>query len=373
MTMAATSGQLRKVTLGSSDLKVTDVCLGTMTWGVQNTEAEAHTQLDYALKERGVTFVDTAEMYPVPMFAPGWVPGTTESYIGSWLAKNPGWRERIVIATKVCGNSSRPSDVAARRSDPPSGPAPLRLDAASVRQACDASLRRLRTDYIDLYQIHWPDRYVPIFGTTQYDPTQERDSVPIAETLGALWDLIQQGKIRHYGLSNETTYGLCEWVKAADAMGAPRPITIQNSFCLLNRAFGSELAEACAPSHHNVGLLPYSPLGGGALSGKYRDKKLPEGSRFQRYPQFMTRYVTPAAVDAVDRYAAIASARGMSVATLALAWCRSRWFVASTIVGATDMDQLKENLDAFTVTLDEGTLKAIDEVHIANKDPVLSL
>eukprot|EP00667_Euglena_gracilis_P005260 EG_transcript_5293 len=370
---AILGGKLRTVRLGSSDLEVTDVCLGTMTWGVQNSEAEAHAQLDYAVKERGVNFLDTAEMYPVPTVAPEWVPGRTEDYIGSWLKKNPGWRERVVIATKIVGRMPGPNQVVANRTSPPSAPAPATLDAASVRQACEGSLRRLGVESIDLYQVHWPDRYVPLFGSSQYDVKQERPAVPIKETVQALWDLIKEGKIRYYGLSNETTFGVCEWVRAADELGAPRPVTIQNSFCLLNRTFQTELAEACAPSNYNISLLPWTPLGGGSLTGKYLDTEPPKGSRFQRFPAFMTRYVQPAALDATRRYKAIADESGISLATLALAWCRSRWYVSSTIIGATNLSQLQEDIDAFTVTLEERELAAIDAVHSLNKDPAVSL
>jgi len=369
---AVLGGQLKKVPIGSSGMEVTEVCLGTMTWGIQNTEEEAHEQLDYALKERGVNFIDIAEMYPVPSSDPRWVSGTTEAYVGTWLAKNAEWREKVIIATKVAGCIPAPSQIAANRTDPPSEPAPCRLDAASVKAACEGSLRRLQTSYIDLYQVHWPDRYVPIFGSSEYNPDMERESVPIKETLGALWDLIKAGKIKHYGLSNETTYGVAEWVKAADEMGAPRPVSIQNSFSLLGRTFATELAEACAPSNYNIGLLPWSPLGGGALSGKYLDG-MPEGARFTLYENFQSRYLGPPATEATKKYKAIADKAGISLATLSLSWCMSRWYVASTIIGATTMDQLKEDIDAFTVTLTEDELKAIDKVHMEHKDPTVGL
>ena len=238
-----------------------------MTWGVQNTEAEAHEQLDYAIKDRGVNFIDTAEMYPVPSSAPGWRPGRTEEYIGTWLAKNPEWRSRVVLATKVSGFNPR-SETGGNRFDPPKEHADCRLDAESVKMACDASLRRLQTEYIDLYQLHWPDRYAPNFGSSVYDPSKERDAVPIKETVAALGELIAAGKIKHYGLSNETTYGVCEFVRAADELGVPRPVSIQNSFCLLHRSFETELAEACAPSHYDIALLPWTPPRGRCSHGQ---------------------------------------------------------------------------------------------------------
>ena len=369
----------RTTRLGSSGVLVTDVCLGTMTWGVQNTEAEAHAQLDYAIKERGVNFIDTAEMYPVPMSDPTWMPGTTERYIGTWLGKNPGVREDVVIATKIAGFGASAKIVDNRfpNRDRP-GEATGRLDRDSVLRACDASLERLQTDYIDLYQIHWPDRYVPIgafYGSPAYNPELERaDSVPIRETVEALGALIKAGKIKHYGLSNESTFGVCEFVRAADELGVPRPVTIQNSFCLLHRSFETELAEACAESNYDIGLLPWTPLGGGALTGKYLDSAgVPAEGRLVKYKKygFHQRYLNAPSRLATAEYKKIADHEGVSLATLALAWCKTRSYVSSTIIGATTMDQLRENIDAFSpaVALSEETLRAIDEVHERCRDP----
>ena len=369
----------RTTRLGSSGVLVTDVCLGTMTWGVQNTEGEAHAQLDYAIKERGVNFIDTAEMYPVPMSDPTWIPGTTERYIGTWLARNPGIREDVVIATKIAGFGA-PAKIVNNRfpnRDRP-GEATGRLDRDSVLRACDASLERLQTDYIDLYQIHWPDRYVPIgafYGSPAYDPELERaDSVPIRETVEALGALIEAGKIRHYGLSNESTFGVCEFVRAADELGVPRPVSIQNSFCLLHRSFETELAEACAESNYDIGLLPWTPLGGGALTGKYLDDaRSPSDGRLVKYKKygFHQRYLNAPSRLATSEYKKIADREGVSLATLALAWCKTRSYVSSTIIGATTMDQLRENIDAFapSVCLSEAALRAVDEVHERCRDP----
>jgi len=320
-------------------------------------------------------------VYPVPSSDPAWVPGATETIVGRWLAKataaDPGLRARLVIATKISGYIPS-STIPGNRVEPPlTEPRASRLDAESVRAAAEASLRRLGLDTIDLYQLHWPDRYVALFGTSAYDPTKERPgSVPISETLGELKKLIDEGKIRHWGLSNETSYGVCQAVAAADALGMPRPATIQNSFCLIDRRFQSELAETCAPSNYNIGLLPWSPLAGGSLTGKY----LPDAGataeeasafRFKRFPKFQPRYVSDDSLAAVAAYAKIAKAAGMSVTTLSLAWCRSRWYVASTIIGATTLAHVKENIDAFdeALTLSDDVLAQIDEVHLKYRDP----
>ena len=361
--------------MGNSGIEVTQVCLGTMTWGVQNTESEAHAQLDYAVKTRGVNFIDTAEMYPVPSSAEGWQPGRTEEYIGTWLEQNPELRAQIVIATKVSGFNPD-SETGGNRFVPKKPKADCRLDRESVQMACEASLRRLKTTYVDLYQLHWPDRYVPGFGNDVYEPSNEREgAVPVEETVAALGELIDQGKIKCYGLSNETTFGVCEFVKAADKLGVPRPVTIQNSFCLLHRSFETELAEACAPSHYDIGLLPWTPLAGGALSGKYLPgKNAPTDGRLIKYPGFMQRYLNEPSVAATEKYDAIAKELGISLATLALAWCRTRWYVSSTIIGATSLDQLKENIDAFdpeSVTLSKDTLEKIDKVHFACRNPCM--
>ena len=386
LAVAPSTTAFRTRRLGSSQLVVTEACLGTMTWGVQNTEAEAHEQLDFALKERGVTMVDTAELYPVPLTAPEWQAGRTEEYIGTWLEKNPEWRSKIVLATKICGFMAR-SKVAAARTEPPADPRPdCRLDRESVRAACEASLRRLKTDYIDLYQLHWPDRYVPIFGGTVYDASKERESpVPIEETAAALKELLDEGKIKAYGLSNETPYGLCKWCEVAAAMGLPPPATIQNAYSLLTRSFESGLAEACAPHHYNVGLLPWSVLCGGLLSGKYGSKAAvppAANARFVAFDNYMSRWhpshAAAATLSAADAYAALAESSGLTPAQLAILWCRTRQFVehGSVIVGGTSIAQLAENLDAFDLDpsrLTDELRREIDAVHLRCRDPSDSL
>lgn len=318
-------------------------------------------------------------MYPVPPFHPSYRPGKTEDYIGTWLEKNPTWRKRVIIATKVTG-AFRKNVIAANRTVPPTSPPPDScLDAANIRAACEGSLRRMRTNYIDLYQLHWPDRYVPIMGTRRYSPENERASVPFEETLLGIKALIDEGKIRHWGLSNETTFGVCELIRGADKLGVPRPVSIQNQFCLLNRSFEGELAEACAPNNYNIGLLPWSVLGGGALTGKYKldeDGKIiqkgNENSRFVLYEQFQGRFCSPRNLAIVEKYQSIAKEAGMSLATLAQKWCATRWFIPSTIIGATNIEQLKENIDAFSVDLSEDVLLKIDDIHEECKDPYIS-
>lgn len=352
-----------------------------MTWGVQNDEAEAHEQLDYAVKERGVNFIDTAEMYPVPNFDPQWCPGTTEEYIGNWLHKNPDLRDKVVLATKVVGCWPK-SRVAARRTLPegeaddyPDG----RLDEKSVLEACDASLRRLKTDCIDLYQVHWPDRYVPIFGGTVYKAESEREAVRIEETAGAMKKLLDAGKIKAYGVSNETTFGVCEWARAADKLGMPAPASIQNALSMVVRLFEYELAEACSQSNLNIGLLAYSILAGGLLSGKYLPGKPapPKSARHVKYPEFMSRWNPSKGISelskAVEAYAKIAEEAGMTLTDLSTRWCRTRSYCkhGSVIIGATSVEQLKENLDAFEGEegLPEEVLQKIDDVHLKLRNP----
>ena len=306
--------------LGASELRVSEICLGTMTFGQQNTIKDAHAQLDYAL-DRGVNFIDTAEMYPVPAQAD--TQGRTESFIGEWLVKRP--RDRIVLATKIAG-PGRPITWVRGGS--------LAVNRANVRTAVDDSLRRLKTEYIDLYQVHWPDRYVPQFGETEYDPARERSSTPTAEQLAAFADVIHQGKVRYVGLSNETAWGISEFSRVARAAGLPGVITVQNAYSLVNRTFDTALAEASR--REQVDLLAYSPLAFGLLTGKYLAGP-PAGARLSLFEGFGGRYRKPNVEEAVAAYAAVARDRGLSLTQLALAFVRSRWFVKSTIIGATSL------------------------------------
>jgi len=336
--------------LGDSKFLVSELCLGTMTFGEQNTAEDAARQLDYAVSQ-GVNFIDTAEMYPVPPRAE--TCHRTEEYIGRWL-KNQA-REKLVIATKVAGPS--------RGFDWIRGG--TRVTRQHIELAIDASLKRLQTDYVDLYQIHWPDRNAPYFGQTAYDPAAERETTPIAEQLAVLGELVKSGKVRYVGVSNETAWGLSQFIKASETAGLPRIITIQNAYNLVNRVFEYGLAEFCHREH--IGLLAYSPLGFGVLSGKY----LSAGGRGRNtlFSGFGHRYGKPNTKEAVIAYSTLAGKVGMSPATLALAFVRSRWFVSSAIIGATTMEQLKENIDSCNVELDAETIREIEAIHLRYPNP----
>jgi len=341
--------------LGRSDLEVTNVCLGTMTFGEQNLEHEAHQQLDYAV-ERGINFIDTAELYPVPPDAATY--GATERFIGSWL-KARGNRASLVLASKIAGPNGNQGWIRGARHN---------LDPVGVRAAVEASLGRLQTDYLDLYQVHWPSRNVPIFGANQFDPRKERNGVPIEDTLGALGDLVAEGKIRHIGVSNESPWGVCEWIRQSERLGLPRIATIQNLYNLTARAFESTLLdEVCY--REEVSLLAYSPLAFGQLSAKYIDDPAARGRLTIYPPTWSPRYLRPAVLEATRAYAALAREHGMSPASMALAWCYSRWFVGATIIGATTLGQLKENIDAAEVVLSDEVVKRIDAIHARITNP----
>ena len=331
--------------LGRTGLNVSHICLGTMTWGEQNSEAEAHEQLDLALAS-GVNFVDTAEMYPVAPRAETY--GRTEQYIGSWLAKT-GRRHEIVLASKVIGPGAFPYV----RGGP-------KLDRASVIAACETSLRRLQTDYLDLYQVHWPQRPTNFFGKLGFDASGGDGGVPIAETLEALAELQQQGKIRHIGVSNETPWGVAEYLRLHREQQLPRIASIQNPYSLLNRSFEVGLAEIA--QHEDVGLLAYSPLAMGVLSGKYLDGARPAGSRMVRFTRF-TRYDTPTADAATRAYVELAREHGLDPAQMALAFVNARPFTTATIIGATTIEQLRSNLASATLELPFAVQRALDELH----------
>lgn len=337
--------------LGESDLHVSALSLGTMTFGEQNSEADAHAQLDLAVS-RGVNFIDAAEMYPVPPRAE--TQGRTESYIGSWLKQQR--RDALIVATKIAGPSR---GFAWIRNSP-------RINRQHLEAAIDGSLKRLQTDYVDLYQIHWPDRYVPMFGATGYDVAQEQDTVPIAEQLQVLADLVKAGKVRQIGLSNETPWGVSEFVKCAEKSGLPKIVTVQNAYHLMNRNFETGLAEVC--HHLQVGLLAYSPLAFGWLTGKYLADPNAKG-RVTLFPGFGQRYAKPNVPTASKEYVLIAQEAGLTPATMALAFARTRWFNSSVIIGATNLDQLKENLGSAEVVLSAVVLEQIEAVHKVYPNP----
>ncbi len=346
---------MQKIQLGNSKLQVSKICLGTMTFGEQNTEADAHSQLDYAL-ERGLNFIDTAEMYPVMPRAA--TQGTTERHIGSWLKKS-GQRGKVVLATKVAGPNASMHWVRGGKNN---------LDAANIRSAVETSLQRLQTDHIDLYQLHWPSRNVPIFGNNRFNPQAERACVAIEDTLAVLGDLIKEGKIGAIGVSNESSWGVCEFIKQSELKGLPRIATIQNLYNLTARAYETSfLDETCF--RENVSLLAYSPLAFGQLTAKYHDDPKAHG-RLTIFPaNWSPRYVRPGVLAAVAQYAKLARDHGLTPTQLALAWCYSRWFVASTIIGATTLAQLKENIDAFEVKLPKEVVSQIDAIHASLTNP----
>ncbi len=330
--------------LGNSELNVSEIALGTMTFGEQNTLDEACAQLDYAVAQ-GVNFIDTAEMYPVPGKAE--TQGRTEEYVGHWLKTQQ--RDKLVIATKVAGP--------ARGFDWIRG-GPKALDRANITAAIDASLKRLQTDYVDLYQVHWPARNAPMFGQSYYEPEQERPCTSIEEQLTVLDELVQSGKVRHIGVSNESPWGIAEFVKTAERLGLARIVSVQNPYNLINRVFEYGMHETC--HRENVSLLVYSPLAFGLLSGKYLDDPQAHG-RMTLFPNFGLRYQKPTVAGAVATYAGLARRHRLSPAAMALSFVRSRPFVASTIVGATTLEQLKENL-ALPELVPE-VLQDIAEIH----------
>lgn len=343
---------MRYRTLPGTQLSVSEVCLGTMTWGQQNDEAEGHAQLDYAIAQ-GINFIDTAEMYPVPPNAT--TQGRTETYLGNWLARRP--RDGLVIATKVAGPGRR-DWIRGGRTD---------LTRDVIAEAIDTSLARLQIEYIDLYQIHWPQRNVPMFGATAFDPAKEKGGPSIREQVEGMAAIIDAGKIRHYGLSNETAWGVLEFRRVARELGVPGPVTIQNSYSLVSRNVDNDLAEVLF--RERMSLLAYSPLAGGMLSGKYLDGKQPPGSRFTLFDTLGVRFRKPMVREAIDAYAALAKRRGISLVQLALGYVRSRWFVGASILGATTLAQLKEDIDAAKVELDPETLADIAAIQERYPNP----
>jgi len=337
--------------LGRTGLKVSEICLGTMTFGQQNSQAEGFSQLDRAVAA-GINFIDTAEMYPVPSRAE--TAGQTEIIIGNWLKKT-GQRERIILTTKVIGRSDGLNHIRKNAC----------LDRKNIEAALHASLQRLGTDYLDLYQVHWPDRKSNFFGSLGYSAEIDEGAVAIAETLGVLADLVRSGKIRHIGVSNETPWGVMEYLRLAEAQGLPRIASIQNPYSLLNRSFEVGLAEIA--HRENVGLLAYSPLGFGTLTGKYIDQ-CPAESRLTLFPAF-ARYTNPAGREATRAYVDLAREHGLSPAQMALAFINSRAFITSNIIGATTLEQLDENLGSVDTKLNNELMQAIENIHQKYSNP----
>ncbi|MGB8930927.1 MAG: NADP(H)-dependent aldo-keto reductase [Anaeromyxobacteraceae bacterium] len=343
--------------LGRTGVDVSVIALGTMTFGEQNTEADGHAQLDLAL-DAGVNLIDTAEMYPVPPRPE--TQGRTESIVGSWLARSPARRQRIVLATKAAGparDGVRPSHVRGGRTS---------FTRANLVEALDESLGRLKTDYIDLYQLHWPDRTTNTFGKLGFEPARDEETVSIEETLDALGLLVKSGKVRAIGVSNETPWGLARFLQLAEARGLPRVASIQNPYSLLNRSFEIGLAEIAW--REEAGLLAYSPLAFGTLSGKYVGGARPEGARVTRFERFQ-RYSNAEAERATGEYVELFRRHGLDPAQAALAFVNDRFFVTSTIVGATTLEQLQRNVASVDLTLSEEVAREIDQIHRRQPNP----
>ena len=341
--------------LGHTDIQVSVIGLGTMTWGQQNTQQDAFAQLDYAL-EQGVNFVDTAELYAIPPTADSY--GKTEQIIGAWL-KQTGKRHHIILASKVCGPTTWCPHI--RNGE-------AKLNRQHILQACDDSLHRLQTDYLDLYQVHWPERATNFFGRLGFEPPdkEENDMTSIAETLSALAELVQMGKVRHIGISNETPWGVTQYLKAAEQLELPRIVSIQNPYSLLNRSFEIGLAEYAY--RERVDLLAYSPLGFGMLSGKYEHGARPANARITMFDNYQ-RYCTQEGIAATTQYVNLAKQHGLDPAQMALAFVNARPFVTSNLIGATTIAQLKTNIASIKTTLSDEVIRAIQSIHTQYPNP----
>ncbi|QTH64486.1 aldo/keto reductase [Psychrosphaera ytuae] len=337
--------------LGSSGIDVSNICLGSMTWGVQNSQQDADQQIEFAI-DKGINFIDTAELYPVPPSGEKY--GDTERIIGNWLARNKAQRQNLVLATKIAGNGLP----WIRNAEDISGPA--------IIKSVDDSLQRLQTDYIDLYQLHWPNRTSPHFA--KHRPNQVRfsevsaahETAVMHEILDALQTCIDAGKVKHCGLSDDTTWGINQYLKLSEKYQLPKMVSIQNEFSLLHSKDWPYLIENCI--HENIAYLPWSPLAGGALSGKYLNGARPEGSRWTMSQRNGLFRDSEQSMNAVAEYKTLAEKNGYSAAQLALAWCKQVDGVTSTIIGATSIKQLNENINAFEITLDDVLLSEIDEI-----------
>lgn len=344
---------MKYTTLPNTDIKVSKICLGTMTWGNQNTEAEGHEQMDYAL-EQGVNFFDVAELYPVPANAETY--GDTERIIGTWFKKT-GNRDKVILASKIAGGGDYTAHIRYGG-----------LSKKNIFDAIDKSLERLQTDYIDLYQLHWPNRSVNCFGVRDFPYKAASDQIEnYLEILEGLNELIKQGKIRQVGLSNETPWGTMKYLQTAQEFNLPRPVTIQNSYSLIHRGYEVGMSEVSM--RENIGLLAYSPLAQGVLSGKYLNNQKPEGARGTLFPRFIARYKNEGSEKAVKKYLEIAKKHNLTLSELSLAFINQLPFVTSNIIGATKMDQLKENINSINVDLSDEIIKEIDAVHAEIPNP----
>ncbi|WP_417799254.1 NADP(H)-dependent aldo-keto reductase [Tenacibaculum sp.] len=344
---------MKYTTLPTTDIKVSKICLGTMTWGRQNTEAEGHEQMDYAL-EQGVNFFDTAELYSVPATPETY--GATEKIIGSWFKKT-GNRDKVVLASKIAGGGDYTAHIRTGG-----------FNRKNISEAIEGSLKRLQTDYIDLYQLHWPDRGVNCFGVRDYPyKTSANEAEKHLEILETLNDFVKQGKIKHVGLSNETPWGTMKYLQTAEQRDLPRMVTIQNSYSLIHRGYEVGMSEVSM--RENIGLLAYSPLAQGVLTGKYIDGKTPEGARGTLFPRFIARYKNEGSEKAILEYQKIANKHGLTLTELSLAYINQLPFVTSNIIGATKMSQLKENINSINIALSEDILAEIEAVHTMIPNP----
>ena len=340
--------------LGNTDIEVSVICLGTMTWGEQNTQDEAFEQMDYAV-EQGVNFFDTAELYSIPPKAETY--GSTEEIIGNWL-KTRGNRDQIILASKVAGpGEDWISHIRAGKSY---------HDRKNIEAAIDASLKRLQTDYLDLYQLHWPARKTNFFGRLGYTHAPDDNPTSIEATLEVLNDIVKSGKVRHIGLSNETPWGVMEFIRQSEKHDWPRAVSVQNPYSLLNRSFEIGLAEIAI--REQTGLLAYSPLGFGVLSGKYLNNQHPEGARITNWPDY-DRYTNKQAVSATELYVNLAKQHELDPAQMALAYINSRPFLTSNIIGATTMEQLKSNIASADLALSDDLLNGIEQIHTEHPNP----
>ena len=342
--------------LADTGILLPEICLGTMTFGEQNTQEQAFQQLDYAL-DQGLYFWDTAEMYPVPPKPE--TQGATERMIGNWIAARGG-RDKLFLASKIAGPSQGGSHIRDGKT---------RFVADEISAAIDQSLSRLQTDYIDLYQLHWPQRPTNFFGMLGYgnaEAAEDRAVTDLEETLTALQDEIKKGRIRYIGLSNETPWGTMKFLHLAEKLGLSKFVSVQNPYNLLNRTYEIGMSEIA--HYEGVGLLAYSPLAFGYLTGKFRHGARPANARVTLFSRF-SRYSNPQSEWATEQYAQLAEQHGLSLTQLALAFIKQQFFVTSTIIGATNLDQLKENIQAFEIDLSEEILKAIEDIHRQQPNP----